>query len=240
MAEAVSRGSTRTGVSGSTVDLDVMVRGGARRPGRGRPRRSRTDGSIAARSAPRRRRCAPSRGCSRTGGPGARTLRGSGRFARATCPASRPGACRLLAATRIAVSGVRRSCASEASSAVFRSSPRLGHFGRLAVVEQRRALDGNRHHRGQRVERARLDRTAGRGHQANRPGAHPQRHQPDDVIADGHACGGRSRSVRARRTRGHPARRQTPATAGWGRARWPADRLRPGPTRSPRGRAMAT
>ena len=91
-------------------------------PGRAPPRRSPTDAPSATRRRSRRHRCAPSRGCSGTAASGARPRPGSGRSARARSSAVSHEALMLLAATRMAVSGVRRSWPSDASSAVFSSS----------------------------------------------------------------------------------------------------------------------
>ena len=121
-AVAVRRGSSRTGTSGSMRDLHLVCPAACARPDRARPRRSPTDASSAIRWPPRRHRCAPSRGRSGTAASGARPPTGSDRSAPSRSSRVSSGAWRLLAAMRIAVSGVRRSWPSEASSAVFSCS----------------------------------------------------------------------------------------------------------------------
>ena len=162
----------------------------------------------------------------------------------------------LLAATRMAVSGVRRSCPSDASSAVFNSS--LWRVSSAALRSSRNCA------RSMAIATTPpsvssvpgLDGPAGRRQQADRLGADPQRHEPDRVAVDlhrpvagvrpgvgvelerwsgptakalsrTHACPGRSSR---RRPRTHPSRPR--AAAQWRRT--------PGRTggRS-RGRAMA-
>ena len=52
-------------------------------------------------------------------------------------------------------------------------------LARLALLEKLRALDRDRHDAAERVERAGFDRPAGGREQADRLGADPQRHEPD-------------------------------------------------------------
>ena len=154
---AVRRGSSRTGTSGSTAHVQRVCAAACAPPDRARPRRSPTDAPIAPRSRSRRRRCAPSRGCSGTGASGVRPPPGSGRSARADRRPSATAPCRLLAATRIAVSGVRRSWPSDASSAVFSSSLCRVSSAALRSFEKLRALDRDGHdaRRARRACRAR-------------------------------------------------------------------------------------
>ena len=56
----------------------------------------------------------------------------------------------------------------------------------LALLEKLRAFDGDRDDAGQRIERAGLDRTAGRGEQADRLRADSQRHEPDGLAVHRH------------------------------------------------------
>ena len=84
----------------------------------------------------------------------------------------------------MAVSGVRRSCPSDASSAVFSSS--LWRVSSPALRSSRNCARSIAIATtpAERVERAGLDRPAGGGEQADRLGADAQRHQPDRAAVD--------------------------------------------------------
>ena len=94
------------------------------------------------------------------------------------------GASTLLAATRIAVSGVRRSWLIEASSADFSWSLCRANSAFLAFGEQLRSLNRDRGQAGQRVQRSGLDGAAGDGEQPDRPRADAQRDEPHVAAVD--------------------------------------------------------
>ena len=85
----------------------------------------------------------------------------------------------LLAAMRMAVRGVRRSCPSDASSVVLSSSLWRVSSRCFALLEKLRALDGDGDHSAKCVERAGLDRATGRGKQADRLRSDAQRYEAD-------------------------------------------------------------
>ena len=74
----------------------------------------------------------------------------------------------LLAAIRIAVSGVLRSWLSEASSAVLSCSLCRVNSASLPLFEKFSAFNGDRDDAGEGVERAWLHRPAGGGKNADR------------------------------------------------------------------------
>ena len=116
----------------------------------------------------------------------------------------------LLAATRIAVSGVRRSWPERRQQRRLQLLALARQLGRLALLEELRALDRDRHDAGERVERAGLDGPARGGEQADGLGADPQRHEPNRAAVDRPSSGGRRRCGRRRRTRAWSGPRRRP------------------------------
>ena len=176
-AAAVSRGSRRTRRSASTDTSTARPRSACSTlAARGLDDLRRRDPARVARR-PRRRRSAPSRGCSGTSASADRLRCRIRSLCSRRSRSSGHDACRLLAATRIAVSGVRRSWPSEASSADFSAS--LWRARSAALRSSRNcarsiAIAASPAIASRVVP---LDRTAGGGQQTDRPRAEPERHE---------------------------------------------------------------
>ena len=102
----------------------------------------------------RRRRCAPCRGCPGTAASADSSSADRGARLLARAPSSGRSPRRFSTATRIAVSGVRRSWLSEASSADASSAFCRTSSAASRSCEELRALDRDRDDAGDRVERA--------------------------------------------------------------------------------------
>ena len=123
----------------------------------------------------RPRRCAPCRGCPGTGASADRARPSRRRPAPARSSAVRSPR-RFSTATLIAVSGVRRSWLSDASSVAARSAFCRTSSAASRSREELRALDRDRDDAGNRVERADVERRCDGGEQADRPRPVAQRH----------------------------------------------------------------
>ena len=178
------------------------------------PRRSPSARPSGCPRRPPRHRCAPSRECSETD----RVSRSTSVRIRSLCSrrsrSSGHDACRLLAATRIAVSGVRRSWPSDASSADFSASLWRATVGRLALVEKLRALDRDRRQPGNRIEGPGV-RSTGRRPPADRSACSAEPRSRDDARRRCAAVG-RRRRAGAVKDRGQFARieRERPGSGG--------------------------
>ena len=143
--------------------------------------------------------------------------------------ATTPGDC--VAATRMAVSGVRRSWPSDASSADFSSSLCRASSAALRSSRNCAALDRNRGDAAERVERPGFDGRPATAEQADRLRAEAQRHQLGPPCAAG--------VDRPRAASVDPAHRRA-ASSRRDRASASAIPPRTRATRSPCGRQIAT
>ena len=151
----------------------------------------------------------------------------------------RPGGC--AAATRMAVERRPQVVAERGQQRRLQLLALPGQLAGLALLEELRALDGDGHHAGQRVERAGLDGPARPPPAArsawSRPAAARAAPSRPSTVA---SSGGRRRCGRRRRTRAWSAPRRTPIESSPGVERDRARRRRRRPTPPSRGSAMAT
>ena len=209
------------------------------RPGRAPPRRSPTDAPSATRWRPRRRRCAPSRGCSGTAGSGARPRT----RIRSLCSRSSVGRQRR----RLDIAG-RDANGRERRAQIVAERRQQRRLQLLALARQLAALRSSRNcARSIAIATTPASvssvppRPAGRPRRAGRsawcrraaaPAGRRGRRRP--------SSGGRRRSGRRRRTRASSGRRRTPWSADARSSaivRAPASKTSQS---SPRGSAMAT